>query len=70
MRLGLLTLCLPAGISTIELAVPPDGWDALGSILTAFTIAALAGWAWRQRRRAGRSAGPARRPGQRYDDGR
>ena len=49
MRLGLLTLCLPAGISTIELAVPPDGWDALGSMLTAFTIAALAGWAWRQR---------------------
>jgi uncharacterized membrane protein YfhO len=40
---GLITVQLPAGRSTLELAYEPDGWDHLGVAVSALTVALLAG---------------------------
>jgi negative regulator of sigma E activity len=38
---GLITVRLPAGSSTLELAYGPDGWDRLGVAVSALTVALL-----------------------------
>jgi uncharacterized membrane protein YfhO len=40
---GLITVRLPPGRSTLELAYEPDGWDHLGVTVSALTVALLAG---------------------------
>jgi uncharacterized membrane protein YfhO len=38
---GLITVRLPAGRSTLDLAYEPDGWDHLGVAVSALTVALL-----------------------------
>jgi len=51
---GLITVRLPAGRSTLDLAYEPDGWDHLGVTVSALTVALLAALGvrevWRRRR--------------------
>lgn len=54
--LGLLTLALPAGTHTVDLAFARDVWDGLGAALTAATLAAALVVAVRARSR-GRPTG-------------
>ena len=55
---GLITLRVPMGTSTLELAYEPDAWDRLGVVISALTVAVLAalGVLWWHRRHARRSA--------------
>jgi hypothetical protein len=51
---GLIAIRLPAGRSTLELDYGPDGWDHLGVVVSALTLALLAAYgahAARRRRR-------------------
>ncbi len=61
---GLLAVSLPAGFSILELRFEPDGWDAVGRLISMLAILGLLGWgrSWRRRRRAERRTpieGPA-----------
>ena len=61
---GLITVRLPAGRSTLELAYESDGWDRLGVALSASTVALLltlgALALWRRRRTAPSSTATSR----------
>jgi hypothetical protein len=58
-RDGLITLRVPAGVTTLELAYGPDDWDHAGVLVSALTLVLLAAAGalevCRRRRRPGRS---------------
>ena len=41
---GLIELDIPPGDHQLQLAYRPDGWDRLGLIMTALTLAAVFSW--------------------------